>query len=193
MLARAIAVTRDDPEPLADRAAVPTELAALVHRCLARDPTNRPPSAADLADRLRRLAGDLATSPGASTSLSMRPEAPPLLPSITPTAATSTIDVATADPNAPMPITSLPITGTEPDHADKILLVPGALGLSRRSWIVTSEINVSDWPGHDLRPAKTAIGAYWRYGRLSDGLRARLAEAVSVLIRTGQARLSTRA
>ena len=90
-------------------------------------------------------------------------------------------------------IAVVPITGTEPDHADKILLVPGALGLTRRSWIVTSEINVSDWPGHDLRPAKTAIGAYWRYGRLSDGLRARLAEAVSVLIRTGQARLSTRA
>ena len=86
-----------------------------------------------------------------------------------------------------------PITGTEPEHSAKIPLAPGALGLSRRSWIVTSEINVSDWPGHDLRPATAPAGAFWRYGRLSDSLRARLAEAVSVLIRSGQARLTTRA
>lgn len=77
-----------------------------------------------------------------------------------------------------------PITGTEPQHDEKIPLAAGSLGLTRQSWIVTLELNVSDWPGYDLRPAKTANGARWRYGRLSDRLRARLADAVTGLIQS---------
>ena len=86
----------------------------------------------------------------------------------------------------------MPITGTEPDHDHKIPLAGGAFGLERRSWIVTSELNVTHWPGHDLRPARRPSGAWWRYGRLSDALRRRLADAMQSLIRAGQARVVTR-
>lgn len=86
----------------------------------------------------------------------------------------------------------MPITGTEPDHDNKIPLPAGALGLERRSWIVTSELNITLWPGHDLRPAREPKGAWWRYGRLSDALRQRVAEAMQALIRSGQANVVTR-
>jgi hypothetical protein len=86
----------------------------------------------------------------------------------------------------------MPITGTEPDHDNKISLPGGALGLERTSWIVTSELNVTRWPGHDLRPARKPSGAWWRYGRLSDALRQRVAEAMRTLIRAGQANVVTR-
>jgi len=89
-------------------------------------------------------------------------------------------------------IVVLPITGTEPDHDAKIPLAPGTFGLTRRSWIVTSELNVSDWPGYDLRPAKAPRGAFWRYGRLSDALRAKVAAAVSEQIKGGRARMTAR-
>jgi hypothetical protein len=92
-------------------------------------------------------------------------------------------------------IVVLPITGTEPDHDAKIPLAPGAFGLTRRSWIVTSELNVSDWPGYDLRPVKSPPGprgAFWRYGRLSDALRAKVAAAVAGRIKAGGARMTTR-
>ena len=86
----------------------------------------------------------------------------------------------------------MPITGTEPSHEHKIPLSGGSLGLDRQSWIVTSELNVTRWPGHDLRPARRPSGAWWRYGRLSDALRQRLAEAMQALIRAGQAKVVTR-
>ena len=86
----------------------------------------------------------------------------------------------------------VPITGTEPGHEHKIPLPGGALGLARQSWIVTSELNITRWPGHDLRPARRPGGAWWRYGRLSDALRQRLADAVQALIRTGQTKIVTR-
>ncbi len=89
-------------------------------------------------------------------------------------------------------IVVLPITGTEPAHDHKIPLKAGTFGLTRPSWIVTSELNVSDWPGYDLRPAKQPDGPFWRYGRLSDALRAKVAAAVVDLIRSGQARLAPR-
>ncbi len=86
----------------------------------------------------------------------------------------------------------MPITGTEPDHEHKIPLPGGSVGLERRSWIVTSELNMTRWPGHDLRPARTPNGAWWRYGRLSDALRVRIADAMQALIRTGQANVVAR-
>lgn len=86
----------------------------------------------------------------------------------------------------------MPITGTEPAHEHKIALPGGALGLERPSWIVTSELNITRWPGHDLRPARKPSGAWWRYGRLSDALRRRLADAVQALVQAGQAKVVTR-
>jgi hypothetical protein len=86
----------------------------------------------------------------------------------------------------------MPITGTEPSHDNKIPLPGGALGLERPSWVVTSELNITRWPGHDLRPARRPSGAWWRYGRLSDALRRRLADAMQALIRTGKAKVVTR-
>lgn len=86
----------------------------------------------------------------------------------------------------------MPITGAEPTHDHKIPLPGGSLGLERPSWIVTSELNVTRWPGHDLRSARRPSGAWWRYGRLSDALRQRLADAMQALIRAGQAKVVTR-
>lgn len=85
-----------------------------------------------------------------------------------------------------------PITGTDPGHDDKIPLRGGALGLVRPSWIVTSELNISDWPGYDLRSATHPNGAFWRYGRLSDRLRAMLASAIEGHIRDAKIRVTVR-
>lgn len=86
----------------------------------------------------------------------------------------------------------VPITGTEPDHGNKIPLPGSALGLARQSWIVTSEVNVTSWPGHDLRPAIKPSGAWWRYGRLSHALRQRVADEMQALIAAGQAKIVSR-
>ena len=86
----------------------------------------------------------------------------------------------------------MPITGTEPNHDNKIPLPGGTFGLKRQSWIVTSELNITRWPGHDLRPASKPNGAWWRYGRLSDSLRQRVADAMEALIRVGQINAVTR-
>lgn len=86
----------------------------------------------------------------------------------------------------------MPITGTEPDHDHKIPLPGGTFGLKRQCWIVTSELNITLWPGHDLRPARKPNGAWWRYGRLSDALRRRVADEMAALIRANQANVVTR-
>jgi hypothetical protein len=86
----------------------------------------------------------------------------------------------------------MPITGTEPSHDHKIPLQGDAFGLERQSWIVTSELNITLWPGHDLRPARQPVGAWWRYGRLSDALRKRAADALQALLQAGQANVVTR-
>jgi mRNA-degrading endonuclease toxin of MazEF toxin-antitoxin module len=86
----------------------------------------------------------------------------------------------------------VPITGTDPGHGDKIALNGGALGLVRPSWIVTSEINITDWPGHDLRRATHPNGAFWRYGRVSDGIRVRLADALEAHIHGASIRVTVR-
>ena len=86
-----------------------------------------------------------------------------------------------------------PITGTQPAHDDKIALPARSLGLARPGWIVTTDLNVTAWPGPDLRPARDPRGAWWRYGRLSDDLRRRLAGAIAAAIRSGRAGMVTRA
>jgi hypothetical protein len=85
-----------------------------------------------------------------------------------------------------------PITSREPEHEHKISVPGAALGLDRQSWIVTSELNVTAWPGHDLRPARTPKGAWWRYGRLSDALRNELADQVGAQIKKRRAKVVSR-
>lgn len=75
-----------------------------------------------------------------------------------------------------------PITGTEPEHANKVPLSGGQVGLKRPSWIVTDQLNVSTWPGHDLRPAPEPRGAWWRHGRISDSTRIAVADAIEALM-----------
>lgn len=72
----------------------------------------------------------------------------------------------------------VPITGTKPTHANIIELRGGVLGLARASWIVTSDINITEWPGPDIRPAHPSQGAWWRYGSLSPSLRNKLFDAL---------------
>ncbi len=86
----------------------------------------------------------------------------------------------------------VPITGTEPDHDHKVPLPGAALGLERPSWIVMSELNVTVWPGHDLRPARKPSGAWWRYGHLSDALRRKVADKLQALIQEGRANVVAR-
>jgi mRNA-degrading endonuclease toxin of MazEF toxin-antitoxin module len=81
----------------------------------------------------------------------------------------------------------VPISSSEPEHAFKVALTAGAVGLTRPSWIVANEVNITDWPGHDLRPASAPAGQWWRYGALSDR---RLAQLAAVLGRALKARLA---
>jgi hypothetical protein len=63
----------------------------------------------------------------------------------------------------------MPITGTEPDHDHKIALPAGALGLVRRSWIVTSELIHTRAAGEGDREAVEGAAATtkdpWILGR----------------------------
>lgn len=86
----------------------------------------------------------------------------------------------------------VPITSAEPDHDFKVALTAGSLGLTRPSWIVANEINITDWPGHDLRPASSPAGAFWRYGALSDRRLKELADALGRALRSGRARPTAR-
>lgn len=89
-------------------------------------------------------------------------------------------------------VVAAPITSSEPEHDHKVSLSPGAFGLTRRSWIVVSELNVFEWPGYDLRPAREPMGAFWRYGRISDRIRALLADALTDAITAKTAHLTKR-
>lgn len=82
-----------------------------------------------------------------------------------------------------------PITGTEPTHANKMALRAGQVGLKRPSWIITDELNVTVWPGYDLRHAAAPSGAWWRHGRVSDAVRQRLADDIERLILGGSAKV----
>lgn len=61
-----------------------------------------------------------------------------------------------------------PITHTQPASGTMAIELPNQvkkqLGLDHeRSWIVTNDVNVFQWLGHDVRPAK---GDSWEFGRL---------------------------
>ncbi|ODT87305.1 hypothetical protein [Phenylobacterium sp. SCN 70-31] len=86
----------------------------------------------------------------------------------------------------------VPITSAEPAHAFKVALTAGTLGLTRPSWIVANEINITEWPGHDLRPASAPVGAFWRYGALSDRRLAELADVLGRALRSRGATLTPR-
>jgi len=80
----------------------------------------------------------------------------------------------------------MPITGTQPTHGNTVQLQGGVLGLARASWIVTSEINVTIWPGHDLRRADPSQGAWWRYGQLTQARRDALADDLQDGLKRGR-------
>jgi len=68
-------VRNEPPAELPERAALPTALAQLVARCLAKDPAERPSSAAELAATLRDIARDSAARPSAHAAVELRPPA----------------------------------------------------------------------------------------------------------------------
>ena len=70
-------------------------------------------------------------------------------------------------------IVLMPITSQDPGELPAVRLSGNVLvniGLTRPSWIMISEVNVSDWPGFDFRHAHPPVGGWWRYGRLADKL-----------------------
>jgi hypothetical protein len=84
------------------------------------------------------------------------------------------------------------ITGTDPGDVPKVSLGGGAVGLNRPSWIVPTDVNVTDWPGHDLRHALNPMGAWWRHGALSKPKQLELADALMTALKAGQASVSPR-
>jgi len=66
-------VRSETPAALPERAAVPTALAQLVERCLAKEPAARPSTARELAATLRDIARDQPSSPSATTPVELRP------------------------------------------------------------------------------------------------------------------------
>lgn len=78
-------IRSESPAPLPTRAAVPAGLEQLVLRCLAKDPRDRPPDAAQLAASLRALGAALpdASRPATPAAVQLRPP-PPAEPGIEP-------------------------------------------------------------------------------------------------------------
>lgn len=88
-----------------------------------------------------------------------------------------------------------PITHTPPKTASSTLELPQLtkrrLGLDdQRSWLVTNDLNVFEWPGPDLRPARP--DGNFAYGFLPFGLTEKLIEAVKAEVRKGREALVTR-
>jgi len=111
-LATAMAHVQDDPVPLATaRPDVPPALAALVERCLAKEPAVRPPSAADLA---AALLGEPVTEsgdgPAAPAAVAGPDEATAALPPVEATAALPTPVAA----EAPAPVEGGPAAAAAP-------------------------------------------------------------------------------
>jgi hypothetical protein len=87
-----------------------------------------------------------------------------------------------------------PITHVRPAGPYQGLEIPQAtktrLGLDyERSWIITHEVNVFIWPGHDLRPVDhNNPSRGFAYGHLPGGLTKAMIESVRQLMRDGQAK-----
>jgi tRNA A-37 threonylcarbamoyl transferase component Bud32 len=112
-LGTALAHLQDAPAALP--ATVPAGLRTLVADCLAKDPDSRPPSAADLVDRLAAIAGSTAGAPAATSAdvaSAAAPDATTLVPQMT--MAMPVVGAPAAAPAAPAPVDRRPVAGTRP-------------------------------------------------------------------------------
>lgn len=84
----------------------------------------------------------------------------------------------------PKRIIVLPITHTEPPVGRGILIPPRVkdhLGLdAEKSWIIIDDLNVTDWPGYDLRPVP-GLARQYEYGELPAQLFESVRQAVLAL------------
>jgi hypothetical protein len=84
----------------------------------------------------------------------------------------------------------MPITHDEPVDKSSAVEIPNEtkkrMGMdSKRSWIICSEANQSEWPGPDLRPVRRGMNKF-DYGSLPPGLFAAVKEKNIDLIRSGR-------
>ena len=89
-----------------------------------------------------------------------------------------------------------PITHRAPRDPEAAIALPTSLkpvlGLDDApAWIIAAEINVSDWPGFDLRTVPGKPGAYY-HGRLPPGLYAALRNLAQRLDDAGKLRRISR-
>jgi hypothetical protein len=89
-----------------------------------------------------------------------------------------------------------PVTHRAPHEPEAAIALPASLkpvlGLDDApAWIVAAEINVSDWPGFDLRTVPGKPGAYY-HGRLPPGLYAALRNLAQRLDDAGKLRRISR-
>lgn len=90
-----------------------------------------------------------------------------------------------------------PITHSSPADPEAVLAIPpslkAALGLDDApAWIIATELNVSDWPGFDLRPVPGRAGVYY-HAKMPPGLFAALQQRFSTIRRAGKLRIVSRA
>lgn len=90
-----------------------------------------------------------------------------------------------------------PITHTAPlDPAEAIALpaaIKSRLGLDdSAAWLVCSELNITNWPGFDLRPAAGRPAGTFHYGMLPPGLYEDARQLVTRLHSTKQAKTVSR-
>jgi len=81
------------------------------------------------------------------------------------------IVLAAADRDGETRVLVVPVTHSPPEDAENALELPQAvkkhLGLDdQRSWVVLSESNLFDWPGHDLRRVGDRDNSSVAYGFL---------------------------
>jgi hypothetical protein len=90
--------------------------------------------------------------------------------------------VAVLDKRGRKRVAVLPVTHTAPARSSDAVEIPSPtkmhLGMDdARSWIVTTEMNIFDWPGPDLRPAKRGEPSSIAFGTLPAPLFARVRES----------------
>jgi hypothetical protein len=94
-------------------------------------------------------------------------------------------------------VLAAPVTHAPPAAPGEAVEIPAAtknrLGLdSKRSWIVTTEVNRFRWPGHDLRRLPGAPAGTYHYGVLPPGLFRQVKTAVLGYARAQRLRITPR-
>lgn len=90
-----------------------------------------------------------------------------------------------------------PITHTQPHNADAAIALPpaikAAIGLDDgEAWLICGELNITDWPGYDLRPAAGRPAGIFHYGMLPPGLYEDARQLAMRLYSTKQAKATSR-